>query len=656
MSSQKPTAYPVARLLLDLRRQGVQTIQRTSGVALVCPRHVRTLELQSRVQVNALALADLLQGLHVTLHLGIPEDAWWRHLEQVAGTGTKPTAARAAVATVLAGKPMLPDTLDEPPAMIPETEPVAVDVETIGGVASDHRVPLPWVDPSELVCVGFSIANCRFAFPASDRANIQRFLGTSNPKVFHNAIYDLVWLLDAAFEIRGSVHDTLWSRAFENGAGVHGLKVTGTFTYAVHLPEKTPDLAKVLTYCANDARNTLSLFNPTSPWCSHPLYRLYQRMAPRVAAISRTGLPFFRDRVEARYAEAVARVAWLDAALGQIARINWRSADQVAHVLEEALPNRWTPGGQRVVDDAALRECEHPAAAVLLEKREVDKVVGTYLRPFLQRDRVCGLITLNAARTGRTSSRYTNLQNIPRSLRTLFGKAGHDWVKLDFAAAELVVAAVVAECSSLLAWFREGKDPHAETAARIFHKPSLSVTAEERAVGKTLNFSLCYGGTARTIVQRATSYGLAFSLPEAATFRTAWFAAFPEMTAWQAETMRQLEDGEPIRSPFGRMWTIPPHSSHERNMALNAPIQSTASDLLLLAADAIWDVLPGPVVNLVHDEVDVLIPKGTWDEAQWRDIARRMAGVDARFPMRVEVAVGPDWGATVEQFVEGVSV
>ena len=101
---------------------------------------------------------------------------------------------------------------------------------------------------------------------------------------------------------------------------------------------------------------------------------------------------------------------------------------------------------------------------------------------------------------------------------------------------------------------------------------------------------------------------------------------------------------------------MPPYSSHERNMALNAPIQSAASDLLLLAVDAVWDLLPGQVVNLVHDEVDLLIPKGAWDEEQWRAIARRMAGVDARFPMRVEVAIGPNWGATEDQFVEGASV
>src|SRR5579871_3356643 len=646
-SAPKPSTFTAARLLLELCRQGVQLVQRADGIALGSRPHIHTHDLQSRVQANAQELRALLRGLNTYRRAGMPEAAWWAHLEGVTGNGAKPAARRAVTAPTTDGKPALSDVLDDPPQLLPDTEPIAVDIETCGA----GKLPLPWIQPSTLVCAGFSTAGRRFAYPTSDRAKIQRWLASPNPKVFHNAAYDLVWLCDAGFEIRG----TLWPLAFENGAAMHGLRATGSFAYTAHLPKDTPDLAKVLSYCANDARNTLTVFDPVSRWCSHPLYRLYQRMAPRVAAVSGTGLPVFRDRVAARHVEATARWVELGAALAEFAPINWGSDSQVAAVLGDTLPERWTPKGQRKVDEAALRECRHPAAAPLLEWRRVGKLRSTYLQPFLQRDRVCGLISLNGARTGRTSSRYTNLQNIPRPLRSLFGDPACDWVKLDFAAAELVVAAVVAECTPLRTWFAEGKDPHAEAAARIFKASVASVTPEQRAVGKTLNFSLCYGGTAQTVLQRAASYGLSLSPSEAEAFREAWFATFPEMAAWQRAMTRTLERGEPIRSPFGRSWKISPHSSHERNMALNAPIQSAASDLLLIAADAVWDLFPGLVVNLVHDEIDVLIPKGTWDEAQWRAIARRMASVDARFPMRVEVALGPDWGSTRERFVEGPS-
>jgi DNA polymerase-1 len=548
------------------------------------------------------------------------------------------------------GKVWLDDRLDPVPTSLPPDTPLAVDVETLG----PGRPPMPWLPSSRLVCVGFSAEGRRWAYPAEERDAIRRFLETPNAKVLHNASYDLAWLRHAGFEVRGPVHDTLWILAFENGMAIHRLKAVGPFAYEACLPSQNGlKPHAVLAYCANDARNTLALFETDGDGRKHPLYALYQRMAPRVAEVALAGLPLFQDRVSEMHRWYIARIAAIDMKLRDIAPINWKSGDQVAQVLGEALSPRMTPSGKRrSADDAALRECAHPAAALLLEKREVDKLVSTYLKPFLGQDRVHGLTTLNGTWTGRTSSRNTNLQNIPRTLRTLFGSPDHDWIKVDFVAAELVVAAVIADCQALLAWFRDGRDPHAETAGRIFHKPAEDVTPEERAVGKTLNFSLCYGGTAQTIVQRATSYGLSVSLPEAEAFRTAWFASFPEIASWQAETIGRLEAGEPIRSPFGRTWTIPPHSSHQRNMALNAPIQSAASDLLLFGLDAVWDRLPGLVVNLVHDELDVLIPCGTFDETQWRAIARTIAGTDSRFPMRVEVAVGPDWGSTETKFVE----
>ena len=103
-------------------------------------------------------------------------------------------------------------------------------------------------------------------------------------------------------------------------------------------------------------------------------------------------------------------------------------------------------------------------------------MLSTYLRPHQGRECVHGLLSLGGAWTGRMSSSGVNIQNIPRSLRTLFGLPGFDWVKIDFAQAELVVVATIAGCGPLLEAFRSGRDPHAETAARIGSslKPSTS--------------------------------------------------------------------------------------------------------------------------------------------------------------------------------------
>jgi DNA polymerase-1 len=205
--------------------------------------------------------------------------------------------------------------------------------------------------------------------------------------------------------------------------------------------------------------------------------------------------------------------------------------------------------------------------------------------------------------------------------------------------------------------FRSGRDPHIETASRIFGIPLSAVTKAQRAIGKLLNFALLYGAGVGKVLEQAELAGIALTLEAAADFREQWFRAYPEIKAWQDDIRRRLWRGEPITSAFGRRWQIDPQAPRSWNQALQAPVASTASDLLLFGLDAVGDRLEGcgEIVNLVHDEIDVLIPVGAWSTLAEtvRDIAQTMAGIDRRFPMRVEVAVGPDWDSTAEQFTVG---
>src|SRR5262249_11298353 len=134
----------------------------------------------------------------------------------------------------------------------------------------------------------------------------------------------------------------------------------------------------------------------------------------------------------------------------------------------------------------ALRQCVHPAAPIILEWRTADKPLQR-LRNWCRVDRLRGLFRLNQAWTGRVASSDENLQNVPRNLRTCCGHPDFDVVSLDFSTHELVVAAEITQCRLLLSWFREGRDPHTEAAARIFRKPVDQVTKRARAVGKFAN-------------------------------------------------------------------------------------------------------------------------------------------------------------------------
>jgi DNA polymerase I-like protein with 3'-5' exonuclease and polymerase domains len=185
------------------------------------------------------------------------------------------------------------------------------------------------------------------------------------------------------------------------------------------------------------------------------------------------------------------------------------------------------------------------------------------------------------------------------------------------------------------------------------------VTKEQRALGKLLNYAMLYGAGPWKIVEEAEAVGIRLAVTDAEAFQWQWFQAYPEIKAEQDATRERLHCGDVITSAYGRRWVRAAAQVRSWNQALQAPVASTASDLLLLGLDAVWDRLEacGQVVNLVHDEIDILIPKGSWPDlaSEFQQMAAVMAAIDPRFPMRVEVQIGPDWGSVREQLTVGAS-
>jgi DNA polymerase-1 len=290
---------------------------------------------------------------------------------------------------------------------------------------------------------------------------------------------------------------------------------------------------------------------------------------------------------------------------------------------------------------------------------QTTKTLNTYLLPYQGDDRVHGLIRLGGTLTGRTASSDVSIQNIPTTLHRLFGHPAMTWVTIDVKNAELFAAASMTRCARLLQWFYEGHDPYKYTAAQLYGKPVVAVTDDERETAKAVTLAVLYGGTARTIAVRVREAGYDISEKQAERFRTMFFALFPEVRRWHRMIESRLRLGQPIESPFGRTWKIDPHSWHERNLAFNAPVQSASSDLFLFGVDAAWEAIraqDGVVVNMIHDELNILVPAGSFNESAWREIARLMTGVDSQFPARVEVSTGPDWGSTKTAFAAGAGL
>jgi DNA polymerase-1 len=383
-------------------------------------------------------------------------------------------------------------------------------------------------------------------------------------------------------------------------------------------------------------------------------------MVPRIAEMSLRGIPIVRDRLERAYKAVTAEQAARLEALAQYAPIKWHILDEVREVFKATLPGKTTPTGKPSVDLEAMAQCTHPAAPLYRAFSRAGSLIRNFLHPILPLDRLRGLFSLGGAWTGRMSCSDRNLQNVPKdhAHRSIYGDPTRLWIKWDFQAADLVVIASLTNCRAMLGVFARGGDLHKHTAAGMLYRPITSITEKERDIGKTLNFGCCYGGGIPMILERAREFGVDMTPDAARVYQAKFFNLYPEVLAWQRETARKLRAGTPIESAFGRRWIRSADQRGVWNQLLAAPISGTTTDLLLTGLDAAWPLLEQSgveLINLVHDEADFIAPADAWpDIAKTIEAAARtMAEADSRFPMRVEVATGLDWGSTKKQFVVG---
>jgi DNA polymerase-1 len=306
---------------------------------------------------------------------------------------------------------------------------------------------------------------------------------------------------------------------------------------------------------------------------------------------------------------------------------------------------------------------QHPIIEAVLEWRECTKLLSTYvdaLPPLVDDEtgRIHTTLTQTVAATGRLSSSNPNLQNIPvrtaegREIRRAF-VAGEDYATFlvaDYSQIELRVMAHLSGDDGLLDAFRSGEDIHATTAARVFDLPLDEVDGTLRDRAKAVNYGLAYG---------LTPYGLAQQLQidpaEASQIVDAYMDRFPGISGFLTAAVEQARRDGFTTTMFGRRRYLPDLLSGNRNrremaerMALNAPIQGTAADIIKLAMIAVADglrELGGASRQLlqVHDELMLEIAPGEL-EAVEAMVVGRMAGVaDLAVPLEVDTATGTTW-------------
>lgn len=344
---------------------------------------------------------------------------------------------------------------------------------------------------------------------------------------------------------------------------------------------------------------------------------------------------------------------------------NINSPKQLGVVLFE---NMNIPGGRKTktgystaADVLEKLAPEYPIVAKILEYRQLTKLKSTYadgLAGYIQEDgRIHGKFNQTVTATGRISSTEPNLQNIPvrvelgRMIRKVFvPEEGYVFVDADYSQIELRVLAHCSGDEQLIKAYREEADIHRITASQVFHVPFDEVTDLQRRNAKAVNFGIVYG-----ISSFGLSQDLSITRKEAAKYIEDYFHTYPGIKAFLDDAVAHAKENGYVKTLFGRRRPVPELASSNfmqrsfgERVAMNAPIQGTAADIMKIAMIGVnkrlkEQKMKSRLVLQVHDEL--LIETHHTEIDKVKEILREemeQAAVLA-VPLEIDMHTGNNW-------------
>lgn len=444
------------------------------------------------------------------------------------------------------------------------------------------------------------------------------------------------------------------------------------------------NLRQLMEYNGNDVGYTHQLYKPIKKdLTENPRHtRLFAKlMMPGSHVIQKMewrGLWVDQDRLWERIPQIQAAVDDRKAAMirtvpkGMRANFNFNSTQQVAQWLytKKGLnlePTIMTKTGNASTNEEAVQAyIEHPIVKMLLEYRTLQlKWLNTYTLAWAanldSKSRIHTTYKLYGTVTGRLSG---DLQQIPRDhfIRSIIGAPpGWVFVSADYSQIELRVAAHVSQEPTLTRMFLTGRDPHSEMASRILGIPVDRLTKEQRKMAKAVNFGYLYGMYPTKFQKYAKiNYGLDMSMAECEVSRKMYFEQFPKLEAWHDRQRRRVHTHHQVTSPLGRTRHLPDILSPDRGVqmeaerqAINSPVQSCASDLMLFSLVQLDPELDPrecvPVMTLHdgigfecrEDKIDKYVP--LIKEVMENLPLKRTFGLEFRVPIEAEVEYDTHW-------------
>ncbi len=534
----------------------------------------------------------------------------------------------------------------------------------------------------------------------ADRAEAQRIVDIFKPmlesaaigKVAQNAKYDVIVLRNYGVQVRGDLFDTMIAHYLLQPELRHGMDyLSETFlkyrpvSITTLIGEKgkkqgsmrDADIAKVADYSAEDADVTWQLGEVFAPKLEEdgmrelfsevemPLVNVLADMEMEGIRIDIHALKLFSEELSV---DILRLQDEIHKACGAVFNID--SPKQLGDVLFETLklggekPKR-TKTGQYQTSEDILQELSsaHPAVPLMLDYRSLRKLKGTYVDTLpLAADKDTSRVHTNylqtVAATGRLASNEPNLQNIPirtekgREIRKAFvpRDANYQLLSADYSQIELRVIAHMSGDHNMQEAFRHGLDIHAATAAKVFNVDIAEVTREQRGKAKAVNFGIAYGQGAFGLSQN-----LGIPRAEAKAIIDDYFAQFPGVRVYMDEMLDFCRTHGYVKTLMDRRRYLPDITSANQTVraqaeriAINAPMQGTAADIIKVAMVRINDALKrermkSKLLLQVHDELvfDAHNDEATELKALVKEFMEGAMKLDV--PLVVDISLGKNW-------------
>jgi DNA polymerase I len=346
-------------------------------------------------------------------------------------------------------------------------------------------------------------------------------------------------------------------------------------------------------------------------------------------------------------------------------KFNILSPKQLGTILFEKLqlPNgKKTKTGYSTAADVLEKLApDHPIVEKVLKYRQLTKLKSTYADS-LQNDiaadgRIHTSFNQTVTATGRLSSTEPNLQNIPireemgRQIRKVFvAEEGYTFIDADYSQIELRVLAHMSGDDNLIKAYNEAQDIHTLTASQVFHVPFEEITPLQRRNAKAVNFGIIYG-----ISSFGLSQDLSITKKEAQEYMDHYFAAYPKIKEFLDGLVESAKESGFAKTIYGRIRPMPELSSSNfmqrsfgERVAMNAPIQGTAADIIKIAMNRVYarilkENLKSRLLLQVHDELLIEAAPGE-EEMVYQILQEEMtSAADLKVKLEVDINEGKNW-------------